>query len=377
MAISAWSTAYLAALSSPENPPPFLPPSRRFAGETVRQKVRLRRGGTAVRLQLSNEFGASPLSIDAITIAVAAAGPFLPVSRDGAARWEVPAGATATSDPVLLSVAAGDELVISCFLAGSTAPATYLHSAQSSGQVAPGDQTNADELPGADRFASLYWISRVLVDTPAAGAVVLAFGDSVTRGDATTVDADQRYPDHLQRRLQAAGAEDAVVLNAGLGADGLVAGPIGPPMVDRLDRDVLSVDEATHVLIMGGLNDVGLRAPYRGRPLVAGDLVEALFGLAERARRGGVRPILGTLTPCAGAQFEMFRADGVAEMRADVNKAIAAQLDWPYVDFAAALADPRDPARLAARYDSGDGVHPNDLGHQAMAAAVDLASLTV
>jgi lysophospholipase L1-like esterase len=46
------------------------------------------------------------------------------------------------------------------------------------------------------------------------------------------------------------------------------------------------------------------------------------------------------------------------------------------VDFAAALADADDPGRLAAAFDSGDGVHPGDAGARALAAAVDLAVFT-
>jgi hypothetical protein len=55
-----------------------------------------------------------------------------------------------------------------------------------------------------------------------------------------------------------------------------------------------------------------------------------------------------------------------------VNDAITAQPEWPVADFAAALADPGDPGRLAAGFDSGDGVHPGDAGAPALAAAVDL-----
>jgi lysophospholipase L1-like esterase len=56
-----------------------------------------------------------------------------------------------------------------------------------------------------------------------------------------------------------------------------------------------------------------------------------------------------------------------------VNHAILAQDDWPAVDFAAAVADLADGARLAAAFDSGDGVHLNDVGARALAAAVDLS----
>jgi lysophospholipase L1-like esterase len=345
-----WTTAYLAALGDPDGTPPFMPQPRSFSAQTVRQAVRLRRGGGALRLVLSNEFGHAPLVVDEVTVADG-----VPVRCQGGARWEIPPGGTATSDPVPLATTAGDELVISCFVSGDAEPAAYLHSAQRTGEV----------LPGAGRFTSLYWITRVLTDAPAAGPVVVALGDSITRGDGTSADRDQRYPDHLQRRLLAAGIEDAAVLNAGIGGNRLLGPLFGPTMTERFARDVLGVPEATHVLIMGGINDLALGSP-------ADDITGALFALARRARRHGVQPILGTLTPMMGSVYEMFRADGNEERRQAVNQAITGQRDRPVADFAAALADPDDPTRLAAAYDSGDGVHPGDAGARALAETVDL-----
>ena len=45
------------------------------------------------------------------------------------------------------------------------------------------------------------------------------------------------------------------------------------------------------------------------------------------------------------------------------------------VDFAAVVSDPADSDFLRADFDSGDGVHPNDVGYRAMAAAIDLNAL--
>ena len=45
------------------------------------------------------------------------------------------------------------------------------------------------------------------------------------------------------------------------------------------------------------------------------------------------------------------------------------------IDFDAAMRDPADPLRLNPAYDSGDHLHPNDAGYQAMADAIDLAML--
>ena len=44
-------------------------------------------------------------------------------------------------------------------------------------------------------------------------------------------------------------------------------------------------------------------------------------------------------------------------------------------DFDAVLRDPKHPARMAPPFDSGDHLHPGDVGNRAMAGAVDLDAL--
>jgi lysophospholipase L1-like esterase len=278
----------------------------------------------------------------------------VPVLYQGGARWEILPGRTAMSDPVPLAIAADDELMVSCLVSGDAEPAAYLHSAQRTGEV----------LPAAERFTSLYWITRVLTDAPADGPAVVAFGDSITRGDGTSADRDQRYPDHLQRRLLAAGSQ-GIVLNAGIGGNRLLGPLFGPTMTERFARDVVGVREATHVLIMGGINDLGMGSN-------ADDITAALFALAYRAQAHGVQPILCTITPMMSSVYEMFRADGKEDARRAVNQAITGQRDWPVANFADAVADPDDPTRLVSAFDSGDGVHPGDAGARALAEAVAL-----
>jgi lysophospholipase L1-like esterase len=257
-----------------------------------------------------------------------------------------------------------------------TAAADGLHSAQRTAHVAPGNQAGSGPLASAEPFSSLYWIARVLTDAPPDGPVIVAFGDSITRGDGTTIDSEQRYPDHLQARLLAAGIDGAAVLNAGLGANRLLRPQVGPPMTGRLARDVLSIVEATHVIIMGGLNDIGLPAVLGGPRPAAAQLIDALFHLARRASEHGIQPVLGTLTPIRASRYDSFLADGNEDIRQAVNHAIMTQRDWPTADFSAALADPDDPSRIAAAFDSGDGVHPADTGAYALADAINLTAFS-
>jgi lysophospholipase L1-like esterase len=46
------------------------------------------------------------------------------------------------------------------------------------------------------------------------------------------------------------------------------------------------------------------------------------------------------------------------------------------IDFDAVLRDSAAPSKLRAEFDSGDHIHPNDVGNQAMADAVPLRLVT-
>jgi lysophospholipase L1-like esterase len=371
-----WTMAYASALADPADTPPFLPQPQSFHDQTIRQTVRLRRGGSSLRLVLSNEFGQTPLVIDTVTVRGPQGEPPRTATLRGSTRWEIPSGQTAASDPFQIPVAAGEEIEVSCYVAGTAGPAAFLTSAQRTGYAAPGNQADRDQLAGPDgpqSFSSLYWITRVLTDAAADGPVVVAFGDSFTRGDGTTIDAEQRYPDQLQARMLTAGLGSAAVLNTGLSANRLLQPLVGPPMTERFTRDVLSIGEATHVVITGGLNDIILPAVFGGPRPAAGTISDGLFGLARRASEQGIQPVLATLPPILAARVEAIRADGNEDIRQAVNRALTSQRDWPVADFAAALADPDDPSRIAPGCDSGDGLHPSDAGARALADAVDLA----
>ncbi|MGH9560119.1 MAG: SGNH/GDSL hydrolase family protein, partial [Terracidiphilus sp.] len=43
------------------------------------------------------------------------------------------------------------------------------------------------------------------------------------------------------------------------------------------------------------------------------------------------------------------------------------------VDFAKTVADPQDPKKMAAQFDSGDHLHPSPVGYRAMGDSIPLA----
>ena len=59
---------------------------------------------------------------------------------------------------------------------------------------------------------------------PADAFAIVAFGDSITDGTASTMNGDDRWPDVLSRRLQALYGNKVAVVNAGIGGN-QIAGP--------------------------------------------------------------------------------------------------------------------------------------------------------
>jgi lysophospholipase L1-like esterase len=60
------------------------------------------------------------------------------------------------------------------------------------------------------------FLSGILVDAPPNAHAVVAFGDSITDGAASTPDANHRWPDVLAKRLVQAGGAPVAVLNEGI-----------------------------------------------------------------------------------------------------------------------------------------------------------------
>ena len=132
---------------------------------------------------------------------------------------------------------------------------------------------------------------------PQAGAIV-TLGDSITDGTASTIDTNNRWPDHLARRLAKAGAQMAV-LNAGIGGNRVLNEGNGPSALARFDRDVIAQTGVTHVIVFEGINDIG-RGRQNASPSAA-DLIGAHTQLIERAHARGIKIYGATLTPFEGA----------------------------------------------------------------------------
>ena len=369
--VGAWSTTPLVG-------------STGFTDRTLREIVRPALGGDELRIRLTNAFGTDGVVIDDVTVAVRESGAALvagsvrPVTFGGARRVVVPAGAEVLSDAVPLTVAAQQDLAVSLYLPGPTGPATRHSTALTTSYVAASDHA-ADGSANAftSTVGSWYFLDGVDVRSVRAKGAVVALGDSITDGTNSTVDANRRYTDDLARRLLA-GPRGRVlsVLNEGASGNRLLtdAGSSGVSAQQRFDRDVLAQIGVRGVILLEGINDIGHNlGPVSGSPVTAQDLIDAMSNIIRAAHGHGLWIIGGTLLPIGGSKYDGPDSPDAEAKRLAVNSWIRTSSTFDgIVDFDAAVRDPADPSRFLPAYDSGDHLHPNDAGYQAMADAIDL-----
>jgi lysophospholipase L1-like esterase len=367
---------------------PLLVAPRALEDQTVRQIVRISRGGSELRVRLSNVLGATRLKIDAATIGIRSDGATLAPQSvrallfNGASSITIPPGAVIVSDAVQLEVKDAQDLAISLYVKDAASPTTRLSNAhQTSYLSAPGDHSASESIEVASTFTSWYWLAGVDVRR-AQGRAIVAFGDSITEGVGSTTDQNARWPDLLLGRLIAAG-DDHSVVNVGISGNRVINDEMGPNALSRLDRDLLTQRGADVVILLEGINDIGYSGGRTGGGLPttafqgdvsADEIITGYRQIASRAHDAGLRILIGTLLPFAGSTHDK---PGAEAKRQAVNTFIRSSPDFEAViDFEKALQDPEHPAQLLAAYDSGDHLHPNGAGYQAMADAIDLQQLT-
>jgi lysophospholipase L1-like esterase len=361
--------------------PPALPPVT-IANQTLRQIVRTTVGGSQVRIVVSNAFGTAPIEIGAAHIgtrereAALAAGS-KPVTFAGQRSGTILPGAVLVSDAVDLHVAPLTDLAIDLFLpselgAGGSPITTHLGASQTNYISTEGNHAGAAALPVAERTTSWFLLARVEVMAPRDTRVVVAIGADITHGARWGVEMNARWPDVLARRLAAERSGPRVaVLNAGISGNRVLGDGAGVSALARFDRDVLMQTGVTHVIVLEGINDIGIA---RSNPSPsADDLIAGHRQLIERARARGVKVIGATLTPFEGAAY--WSPEGEAKRQA-LNQWIRTSGAYDgVIDFDAITRDPAAPTRFLPAHDSGDRLHPGDAGYAAMGTAIDLALL--
>ena len=364
---------------------PQKPQQAGVADQTLRLIVHSSLPGQAVRIRLSNAFGETPVHITAADIGLRSSGATVATGRSAELTFGgqpdviLYPGVDLVSDPARLDVPPLSDLAVSLYVPADSGPPTEhadFGNAHQTSYLATGN--HAADVDGAaftTTTTSWLFLSGVSVVGSKHAADVVTLGDSITDGTASTTDTNSRYPDFLARRLAAVHGPDRLgVLNEGIGGNELLDTSAccgaSPSALARLDRDVIGQDGVRDVILLEGINDIGGDHQADSASLIAG-----MKQIITRLHGHGIRVLGGTITPAFGRPGS-YGTQHTEDVRQQVNAWIRGSgLFDTVVDFDRAVRDPADPQRLLAAYDSGDHLHPNDAGYQAMAAAVPLGAL--
>ncbi len=353
--------------------------------------------GDRARVRLSNALGTQPVTFDGVFAGLQWSGSALvpgtnrAVTFAGSRRVTVAPGASVWSDAVALPFARrgrdlrGRKLAVSFHVAGASGPMTWHAKAlQSSYVTLPGAGAKGDDVAEAAfpyATASWYFLDALDMRAPPGLGAIVAFGDSITDGTASTLNGDDRWPDVLARRLD----RRWVVINAGIGGNQVIGPaaysaqkpfPGGPAALQRLERDVLTLSGVRAVIWLEGTNDFSKNGNADADAVIAG----MREGVARmRARLPGVRAIGATLTSALGSTNAAHGFDLQDEKRKKLNEFIrTGGLFDGVADFDRATTDP-DTGGMRAEFvpdntigGPGDKLHPNRMGYQAMGMAVDI-----
>jgi lysophospholipase L1-like esterase len=220
---------------------------------------------------------------------------------------------------------------------------------------------------------------------PADARAIVAFGDSITDGTASTMNGDDRWPGVLARRLHTVYGNKIAVVNAGIGGNQVVGPaeyspqkpyPGGPSAKHRLDRDVLSLSGIAAVVWLEGINDFSKNGNAPVEAVEAGmkDVVGRI-----RAKFAGIRIIGATLTSALGSTNPNHGSPEQDAKRKALNEFIRkGGLFDGIADFDTATLDPQTGGMRAEFVPEstsggpGDKIHPNRVGYLAMGSAIDL-----
>ena len=357
---------------------------------TVRMVARVTASGQALRIRLDNTFGPAPLLIGKIYVgpriqgATVAMGSNTQVFFSGSASITIPAGGSATSDSVEMSVLAQQDMAVSLYVPDSSVRPSQHTNAQVTSYVTPNGSGDVAADEGAKPFTttttSLFWLKAIDVLSASSTGTIVAFGDSITDGTCSTVDAHDRWEDLLAVRLGLEargggkrGATKAIV-NEGIGGntvtrEHLQPPPDSPPGLERLDRDVLSHHGVSHVILFMGTNDI--RREASARQVIAG-----MQDIVSRVRARGLKIVGATIIPRhnrpavennTGWNVEKTR------LRNEINQWIRAKAGFDAViDFDKVVRDPHDGDAIYPPFNCGDGIHPSPRGYFEMGESVPL-----
>jgi lysophospholipase L1-like esterase len=393
--VGSWATAVTGA-------EPTGSARRGFVNASLRMIVHISVGGEKVRVRLSNIFGEATVTIGHATVARPnTSTPELSdinpatlhdLTFNGRVSGTMLKGQELLSDPVDFPVNDLEDLVITEYFPVASGPVSWHATSQQTSFAGDGDLSTAAAGGGFTITRDCCWYTLSGVDVlrhKDAGSVVV-LGDSLGDANGSTLNANKRWADLLAKRLVDLRHNGKVpgVLNASLAGNRLNhEGPepgaggfpgfvqLGTNAGARLNEDVFPQTAVHTVLFDLGINDIWMTGDS------ADAIIDAIRKDAAQVRERGLAFVVATLGPFEG--FEVTPGTPAGEWtpakeatRNAVNSFLRTSREFDgLIDFDKLLRDPAHPSKLRAEFDSGDHIHPNDAGNQAMADSIPLRLL--
>lgn len=379
----------------------FPDPAAGARDQTFRLMVRPDLWGRQARFRLSNAFGTRLVTFDGVYAGLQLGSAALlhgsnrAVTFGGKTSVTVPPGSSVWSDAVTLPFAgqpdnlAGRRLAVSFHIAGESGPMTWHAKALTTSYVtAPGagsKGTSEDEAAFTYTTASWFFLDAIEMTAPADAFAIMAFGDSITDGTASTMNGDDRWSNVLSRRLKTRYGNKVAVVNGGIGGN-QIAGPAeygpdkpfagGPASGQRLDRDVLTLSGISSLIWLEGINDFSKNGNAESDKVIA----VMKDGVARlRAKWPHIKIIGATVTTALGSSSAAHGFPEQDTKRKALNDFIRTSGTFDgAIDFDKATLDPQSgglkPEFVPESTSGGvgDKLHPIRTGYLAMGQAIEL-----
>ncbi|MDR1687805.1 MAG: GDSL-type esterase/lipase family protein [Clostridiales bacterium] len=329
-------------------------------GKTLRQIIRITAGGSWMRFSFSNEYGKSPVEINAAHIAKAAVPAKsnidvladTPLAFSGKKSVIIPAGETVTSDEVYFPANPLERIAVSLFFGEMPDVVTCHVASRAYSFVEKGNAVSNSVIDG-DVNTHWFVLSGAEILAPLKNKSVIAFGDSITDGYGVTDETYTRWTDILAQKLQEnVSTAHLSVINMGIGTNALLNQTNPPAAISRFSRDVLNQPGAGYMVFLIGANDIP-RIPDTV------EFIAALDEIIQKSQDKGIKVFGGTILP--QGNFENIRH----EINGYLRGLYAAGKLYALADFDELMKNPENPMRMLPIYDN-DGLHPSLAGYKAM-----------
>lgn len=375
------------------------------ARSTLRIEFRVATGGDKLRFKFSNEYGAAAITINAAGVARTDGegsakikyGTMATIMFDGNPKVTIEAGETIWSDPIKYPTNAHDRLSVSMYFANPT----YITSA---GLANARTFMSMDSLVNPV-YSQVYNESLVRAREVKLGSADITYhttpflcqvdtysstqtkNTAVFIGDSTLVNDTSFY---FSERLVKSGITNISVVNQAVVANkllsdgtGLIGNLYGDALIDRFERDALSISGVKWIFVKIGLNDIlhqfsnsmGADVPHYS----AQDIIKGYEKLVERAHAKGIKIYFFTKTPWKGYERAFLGQTGdiiwtrqMQDMCDELDRWIKTtnKIDG-YIDCSP-LANPADTNALCPSF-TPDGAHLTDIASIALADLIPVS----